>query len=486
MIYNSSYPININYRNPAQQQQAVHSALDENKKNQNPQATLQEERPVSQNNRDTVSFTQKPPQEKQEKQGDKSPQGIQDVDYSSKKINIKQVLVDFNNTIKAIGTTPEVNEQVQGYLNLVEAQSKKTLPNKQLIKLNLKNASTLLDNFISSALDKESKVVEGWVDALFLQNIDYKYNENEKVIPLINIDEKTNEVTPNKEALIPPNSVEEVKAAPLAQVEDDFQIPQVEEALPDYKVIRDSYIKAQEFTKAGDLKNALSFYEKTLSHAQEHHDKKTQAKVFFEVGKLLNENNFVPDALNNFYASSVLHYENQNQQGVASACYEIGKIYDEKGMIDPAMDFYFTTLAYNGQVEDLSSQVGTLKNMGDMHAKVFLNQDALDYLKLSLDFAKEVQDASQMGGILNSTAGIFDNSGEPSSALKYYKQAAKCSKQAKDLNETFTSYIQAGDLMTKLGYSNKAKSLYDKAFATAQELGDKVLVKHVKYRMAES
>src|SRR5699024_9041442 len=93
-------------------------------------------------------------------------------------INIAQILKDFNNTALAIGTPAELKEEVDGYLALVEKQVQKDNPNTKLIKSNLKNASSILDGYISKTLNKDSKVVENWVDALFLQQIDFKYDEN--------------------------------------------------------------------------------------------------------------------------------------------------------------------------------------------------------------------------------------------------------------------------------------------------------------------
>ena len=58
----------------------------------------------------------------------------------SANINIAQVLKDFRNTALAIGTPPELQEEVDAYLDLINAQVTKETPNVRLIKSNLKNA----------------------------------------------------------------------------------------------------------------------------------------------------------------------------------------------------------------------------------------------------------------------------------------------------------------------------------------------------------
>ncbi|MBQ6516154.1 hypothetical protein IJI31_03135 [bacterium] len=97
----------------------------------------------------------------------------------SNKINIAQILKDFNNTVKAIGTPPELCEKVNDFLFAVGSQVKKEHPAVNMIQSNLRSAAKVLDAYISETLEKESKVVENWLDALFLQKIDYHYNEDD-------------------------------------------------------------------------------------------------------------------------------------------------------------------------------------------------------------------------------------------------------------------------------------------------------------------
>ena len=97
----------------------------------------------------------------------------------SNKVNIAQILKDFRNTIKAIATPPEIEENVNKYLQIVEQQVREPKPQVNLIQSNLKIAASMLDKYISETLNKESKVVQNWLDALFLQRINYSYNEEE-------------------------------------------------------------------------------------------------------------------------------------------------------------------------------------------------------------------------------------------------------------------------------------------------------------------
>ena len=74
-------------------------------------------------------------------------------------INIAQILKDLKNTALAIGTPSDLAQEVDEYIDLIEKQSKKDVPNTKLVKSNLKNAASLLDGYISETLQKESQVV---------------------------------------------------------------------------------------------------------------------------------------------------------------------------------------------------------------------------------------------------------------------------------------------------------------------------------------
>ena len=152
-MYNSIYPVNINYRKHNQYRQSN----DDAKSSSNAQIS-------NENNQQSNTF----------------PNGTKvAVDYTKGQINISQVLADFRSTILAINAPDDVREEVSLYLSLVEKESLKETPSKEIILANLKNASKISDAYIAKSLNKQSNVVEGWIDALFLQKINLKADPNE-------------------------------------------------------------------------------------------------------------------------------------------------------------------------------------------------------------------------------------------------------------------------------------------------------------------
>ena len=154
-MYNSIYPVNIKPYVPPQNKKQVGASGEEPSNNA---ALHRENRDVyqsSKENKDTYKRQEYP-------NGQKS-----QIDYSKNKVNIAQIITDFRATEKAIGTPDDVLEKVESYLTLAEKESLEGSPNKKIIQTNLKNASTILDDFISKTLNKDSNVVNNWIDALF-------------------------------------------------------------------------------------------------------------------------------------------------------------------------------------------------------------------------------------------------------------------------------------------------------------------------------
>ncbi len=200
-------------------------------------------------------------------------------------INIAQILKDFRNTAAAIGTPENLKEEVEGYLSLVEKQVTKENANPKLVKSNLKNASSILDTYISQTLNKESKVVENWVDALFLQQIDFKYNENE-INPqfLVKFPEgSTQEQTKTEEKTVVAQTVPE-------PVEQEIKTnAKVVSLIPQDKELKSLFIQSKKLAYANEPEKAIAAFEKALNRANEVGDNETKSKIFYEVGKIYDD-----------------------------------------------------------------------------------------------------------------------------------------------------------------------------------------------------
>lgn len=144
------------------------------------------------------------------------------------RVNIAQIIKDFRGTYNAIGTPQCLVDEVEEYLKQVIEHTKGDAPSINFVQTNLQNAAVIIDTYISKTLDKESKVVQNWLDALFLQRINYKYNDGE-----INQDFLVKFPEGDNAPQQPDSVMDDTPSAPIKQHEP------IEEAKPHYGEIPD-------------------------------------------------------------------------------------------------------------------------------------------------------------------------------------------------------------------------------------------------------
>lgn len=384
------------------------------------------------------------------------PQATDTFEYQgvSANINIAQILKDFKNTALAIGTPAELQEEVDGYINLIQSQVSKENPNTKLIKSNLKNASTLLDAYISETLNKESKVVENWVDAIFLQQIDFKYNEND-INPQFLV--KFPERTLNKE-----QEAQQEAPAPTPQP----AVPQVDEEL------KNMFKYSKQLARENNPKAALLSFQKALTRADELGEESVKSKIYLEVGDIYNDYNYLPQALTSYHKSLESATENTVK---IKAHYSMAQIYDNVNQISPALDHYYTTAAYAGEEDNLVAQSVSLAKMGNIYADMY-EQESLEYYSSAKDIAAQTDNSKVKGFIASSTADSLSKFGEPQEALKEYSQAVQHYAQADSPLKVAQNYNAAADLMIEYHNLNKAKSLLSKGLNYANQTNDLELI----------
>jgi len=390
-------------------------------------------------------------------------------------INIAQILKDFRNTASAIGTPDNLKEEVEGYLSLIEKQVSKDNPNTKLVKSNLKNASSILDNYISETLNKDSKVVENWVDALFLQQIDFKYNENE-INPqfLVKFPEgSTTEETKNEEKAVVSNTINE----PIQQeIENESKVISL---IPQDKELKSLFIKSKKLVYANEPEKAIMQFHKALERAEEVGDNETKSKIFFEVGKIYDDHAFFAEALKS-YNQSIKNTSDSNVK--TKAHYSMAQIYDDVNQIKPALDHYFNSISFAGETENFVAQSASLTRMGNIFADMYDNE-ALNYYSIAEDLASQTENGKIKGFVSENYGNAYETFGESEKALKSYSNAVKYYTKAESPLKTAQNYTKAADIMVEFNNLSKAKSLLSKAQNFARQTDDINLLKEINEKL---
>lgn len=399
----------------------------------------------------------------------------------SSNINIAQILKDFKNTAVAIGTPAELNEEVEGYLSLIDTQVRKDNPNIKLIKSNLKNASSILDNFISKTLDKESKVVENWVDALFLQQIDFQYNEDD-INPQFLV--KFPEGSTNKKAQeVPPE--ETFAAQPQDTVVEEAvtqeSAPQTAVKIPQDKELKSLFIQSKKLAYANESKKAIETFQKALQRADEVGDVETKSKIYYEIGQIYDNTDNLPQALKS-YDLSIKNTSDNNVR--TKAHYSMAQIYDDANKIETALDHYFVSVSYGGESENLAAQSTSMARIGNIFSDMY-EQNAFEFFGVANDLAAETDNARVKGFVASSTGRAYEKFGEPQEALKSYSNAVKNYTEAESPLKAAQNYVSAADIMIDFESMDKARGLLKKAQKFAQKAEDTTLINEINERLSQ-
>ena len=389
----------------------------------------------------------------------------QSIDYSKGNVNISQIVVDFKNTLKAIGASKEVNEEVKTYLKLVEIQSGKENPSPKIIKSNLINAAGTLDGYITETLNKPSGVVKNWVDALLLQKVDYKSDK-----PL-----ETSESHPEQSE----GSIQLTDIARVPKKTNSSALPQnnniIKENIkrPEDIKLEELYKKAEKIVDSGDFDKALSVYEKLIPFSQKIKNTEVETRLYMDKAYIHDENGDYIKALESYNKAANVAFTAGNQEIQAQAHYNMATIYDDFGKHDAALTHYYESLSLDGQVDNLKGQSLTLNDVGNSFAGRYDYKQALDHFKVGFSLTKETGDNKGKACILSNTAGVFRDLGQDDKAIRYYRDSIKIDTKIGNVEGYAKSFEQAADIMLRNNKPEKAENLYKKSLIASQKIGDK-------------
>lgn len=419
----------------------------------------------------------------------------------SNKVNIAQIIKDFRNTIKAIATPADIEEQVNHYLQIVEQQVREPHPQVNLIQSNLKIAASMLDKYISETLNKDSKVVQNWLDALFLQRINYSYDEAE-VNPnfLVKFPENREEKkpapqqqteqtpAPEPEPVVQEAHEEIIEIEPeeLNLEEEFIQAKQTISKKPNITIIpqdtklKSLFVEAKKQAFSNNPQTAMQMFKEAFARASELNDNETQSRICLEIGKIYDDNDHFVQALNS-YNKSLQYTTDVNVK--SRAHFSMAQIYDDVNEVGPALNHYMTSISYAGKSDDLIGQSDSLTRMANIFTDKY-DENAFDYYDVARKLIEQTTDNSMKGYVLSNTADACVQFKKKDKALKYYAEAVKNYELSNSPEEIAQNYKAAAELMISFNSPNKAKSLLKKALVNAVKTKNEDLIAEVNAMLA--
>ena len=390
------------------------------------------------------------------------------IDYTRRQINIDQVLKDFKNTAKAIGVPDEINAEVSAYLDLAQTQSQRDIPNAQVIQSNLKTASKILDEYITNTLKKPSKVVENWVDTLFLQDVDYKTSQPKQL--------EAQPTQPQTQEVI-----EEPKEEPISAPSTE-QNNQPEFYIPSDAQLKNMFIQAKKYAQNNEKEQALYSFQKVMEYARELGDEQACTLISYEQGRLYEDFDSLEDALYN-YNIAAKHSKDNNIK--AKAHMSMARIYDDFINFKPAHDHYCAAASFAGEADNLKLQTKVFADIAQIHTDRYEKDDAIMFMSLADIVADETQDEKVKGIIYSRNAKNCKRLNDKARALRLYGNSASAFSKTEDYENLAKNYRDAAEIMIQYGNRAKARTLLNKAYSAVQKTFNQDLQKEITKKIAD-
>ena len=201
----------------------------------------------------------------------------------------------------------------------------------------LKNAASVLDEYITNTLKKPSNVVNNWIDALLLQKVSYKSDS-----PVCHSSVSTNvssnniskeNVTLNSFQGLTNNAIPGTSEQTDDVKQHDDVVQNSTNSIQNSKLnakLEELYKKAAKIADSGNLDKAL-YIRKTYPCFSETNNTNIQTRLYMDKAYIHDVNGDFANALENYNNAANLAFQTGNQQIQAKAHYNMGSIYDDCG-----------------------------------------------------------------------------------------------------------------------------------------------------------
>lgn len=382
-------------------------------------------------------------------------------------INISQILRDFKNTGIAIGAPEDIMEDVESYINIIEKQVKKDNPDKKIVHSNLQNGAILLDKYISDTLQRPSKVVENWVEAILLQQVNYKYDE-EQVNEMLAVQFPKSQKTEKEEQR------EEIENKTV-ETETTQTTKKANYIVPQDTQLKNIFLKAKKMSVAKDYKTAMETFKTALDRAIEIKDTETESKILYEIGNIYDKNDYLAQALTS-YNHSIKKTTDLNVK--AKAHYSMAQIYDDVYQYESAIDHYISTISYAGETENVAAQSTSLAKIGKIYTDRY-DKNAFTYLTTAEELISETDNHKAIAFVNSNLAEAHSRFNQPKQALKHYSTAVLEYDKSESTEKVAINYQKAAQIMMELDNTPKAKKLLQKALFKARQTENVELMKEI-------
>ena len=376
-------------------------------------------------------------------------QSVQD-QFQNRPISINSVLKDFGSTMDALGASDAVRSEVTVYLDGVSLQSQKDRPSVPFIKTALRTSADSLDGFITEALGQPSKVVRDWIEALLLQNIEFKARaETPDSPPGSPYAKALPEVPPEKSDAVS----EKVYSENASHLSDS-----------DKAALKTLIQTARLQDSPHSLQQAQAAIQQALGLLDGKNRPDLTGKFWSLQGRLLERGLHQPDQALAAYEKASRDFEQAKQPDKQrQVLHAMARIHDHLGNLDQAASFYDHTLRLDRMLADTGAIAGTLNERALVSLRQGNHDEALQLLNQSaLEASRTPDNAALLPSIFSNLGGAYRQQNRWQDAEKAYQVAVDHAVRLQDKTSLARTFQQMGGFYRQIGNEAKAVAVSQK------------------------
>lgn len=207
-----------------------------------------------------------------------------------------------------------------------------------------------------------------------------------------------------------------------------------------------------------------------VSKDKEHYLLAVKANCFNNIGAILNQKGDIKNALSYFHKSLKIKETLGEKKAVSSTLNNIGYLYGTIGDRDNALLYYNRSLKIKQEIGDKKGISRILNNLGSLYDEIGDTVMSLRSYTQSLKIAEELHDSVGMSLALNNIGFTYDKKGASDEALFYYSKSYDIRIRLNDQQGIAESLNNLGNIYLKNGNVSKAQQMGEKALQISKEL----------------
>lgn len=240
------------------------------------------------------------------------------------------------------------------------------------------------------------------------------------------------------------------------------------------KVADSLFLLSKEELKKGELKEAYTNIEKSITIFKEISDNKAIGNSYNQMATINYYQGEFYKALTSFENSKV-YYEKANfTEGIASATNNIGAVYYYLGNLPKALDFYRKALQFHEELKNEAQVAGTLQNIGNIYLQLNDYSNAKKHFEIAKKTHLKNDNTKALSLILSTIGKVYLKENKYEFALNNLEKSLKLALKNNDKQTQIETLFNLGKLYEAKNNYPKSLTYYNQSLHISQEIKNNV------------